>query len=64
LSVALLFLEPPWRPVRDAGAWIMFSGTPYAYLHICGNPWEGAEYSAGDEAVWTMRYSKPRPITP
>ena len=25
--------------VRDAGAWIMFSGTPYAYLHICGTPW-------------------------
>src|SRR5271168_67157 len=24
--------------VRDAGAWIMFAGTPYAYLHICGTP--------------------------
>jgi hypothetical protein len=22
--------------VRDAGAWIMFAGTPYAYLHVCG----------------------------
>ena len=46
--------------VRDAGAWIMFAGTPYAYLHICGTPWDGNEYSAGDEAVWTMQYSKRR----
>jgi hypothetical protein len=44
--------------VRDAGAWIMFAGTPYAYLHICGTPWVGNEYSPGDEAVWTMRYQK------
>jgi hypothetical protein len=26
--------------VRDKGAWVMFAGTPYAYLHICGTPWE------------------------
>lgn len=44
--------------VRDAGAWIMFSGTPYAYLHICGTPWEGNEYNAGDEAIWTMSYQQ------
>lgn len=44
--------------VRDAGAWIMFSGTPYAYLHICGTPWNGNEYSPGDEPLWTMQYSK------
>jgi hypothetical protein len=44
--------------VRDAGAWIMFAGTPYAYLHICGTPGDGNEYSTGDEAVWTMQYSK------
>jgi hypothetical protein len=44
--------------VRDAGAWIMFAGTPYAYLHVCGTPWAGNEYSPGDEAVWTMEYSK------
>jgi hypothetical protein len=44
--------------VRDAGAWIMFSGTPYAYLHVCGDPWDGNEYSAGDEARWTMQYVK------
>ncbi len=44
--------------VRDAGAWIMFAGTPYAYLHVCGTPWAGNEYTLGDEAVWTMRYQK------
>lgn len=44
--------------VRDAGAWIMFSGTPYAYLHICGTPWDGNEYSSGDDARWTMQYVK------
>ncbi len=46
--------------VRDAGAWIMFAETPYAYLHICGTPWDGIEYAAGDEASWIMRYVKPR----
>jgi hypothetical protein len=50
------------RRIKAVAGW--YAGTPYAYLHICGNPWEGVEYSAGDEAVWTMRYSKPRPITP
>jgi hypothetical protein len=44
--------------VRDAGAWIMFAGTPYAYLHVCGTPWAGNEYTPGDEAIWTMRYQK------
>jgi hypothetical protein len=44
--------------VRDAGAWIMFAGTPYAYLHICGSPWVGNSYSPGDEPVWTMQYVK------
>ncbi len=45
--------------VRDAGAWVMFDNTPYAYLHICGNPWVGNEYVAGEtSAVWTMRYAK------
>jgi hypothetical protein len=42
--------------VRDKGAWVMFAGTPYSYLHICGTPWEGAEYHEGDKAVWTMSY--------
>ena len=42
--------------VRDKGAWVMFAGTPYAYLHVCGTPWEGTEYHVGDQAVWTMSY--------
>jgi len=42
--------------MRDKGAWMMFADTPYAYLHICGTPWEGTEYKAGDPAIWTMEY--------
>ena len=45
--------------VRDRGAWVMFSGTPYSYLHVCGSPWEGNEYHVGDKAVWTMDYARP-----
>ncbi|MEI9923478.1 MAG: hypothetical protein WDN50_08080 [Bradyrhizobium sp.] len=44
--------------VRDKGAWVMFAGTPYAYLHVCGDPWEGNEYHEGDRAVWTMLYAR------
>jgi hypothetical protein len=44
--------------VRDKGAWVMFAGTPYAYLHVCGTPWEGNEYHQGDKAVWTMSYAR------
>lgn len=43
---------------RDAGAWIMFAGTPYAYLHVCGDPWSGHVYERGDKAVWSMSYEK------
>jgi hypothetical protein len=43
--------------VRDKGAWVMFAGTPYSYLHICGTPWEGTEYHEGDKTVWTMSYA-------
>jgi hypothetical protein len=43
--------------VRDKGAWVMFAGTPFAYLHVCGSPWEGNEYHEGDKAVWTMSYA-------
>ena len=50
--------------VRDAGAWIMFSRTPYAYLHVCGTPWEGTEYAPGDEQQWTLRYVKPKRAPP
>jgi hypothetical protein len=42
--------------LRDKGAWMMFADTPYAYLHICGSPWEGNEYQPDKPAVWTMSY--------
>lgn len=45
--------------MRDAGTMIMFAGTPYAHLHICGSPWEGREYNPDAQAVWTMRYERP-----
>jgi hypothetical protein len=38
---------------------VMFAGTPYAHLHICGSPWEGNEYHRGDRGVWTMKYERP-----
>jgi hypothetical protein len=47
------------RTVRDAGAWVMFDGTPYAYLHICGTPWTGTEYTPDLVPIWTMQYGKP-----
>lgn len=43
--------------MRDAGTMVMFAGTPYAHLHICGSPWEGNEYRRDDRGVWTMRYA-------
>jgi len=49
--------------VRDAGAWVMFDKTPYAYLHICGTPWAGNEYAPGQVPVWTMRYGNPNEPT-
>ena len=42
--------------VRDAGTWVMFDGTPYARLHVCGTPWAGNEYGPGQVPIWTMRY--------
>jgi hypothetical protein len=45
--------------VRDGGAWVMFAGTPYSYLHVCGSPWDGDEMKDGDKAVWTMKYVHP-----
>jgi hypothetical protein len=44
--------------MRDAGTMIMFAGTPYAHLHICGDPWAGNEYHPGDKGVWTMTYDR------
>ncbi len=46
--------------MRDAGTLIMFAGTPYAHLHICGSPWDGNEYRPDDRAIWTMTYARPR----
>jgi hypothetical protein len=43
--------------MRDAGTMIMFAGTPYAHLHICGSPYDGKEYRPGDRGIWTMSYS-------
>jgi len=37
----------------------MFDRTPYAYLHICGTPWDGNEYVPGLVPSWTMRYEAP-----
>jgi len=45
--------------MRDAGTMVMFAGTPYAHLHVCGSPWDGNEYRPGDRAVWTMTYARP-----
>ena len=50
--------------VRDAGAWVMFDGTPYAHLHICGTPWDGNEYVRGQVPIWTMRYCNPNEPAP
>jgi hypothetical protein len=44
--------------MRDGGTMVMFAGTPYAHLHICGSPWDGNEYQPGDRGVWTMTYSR------
>ncbi|MCJ1460611.1 hypothetical protein MMC28_010993 [Mycoblastus sanguinarius] len=44
--------------VRDAGAWVMFDGTPYAYLHVSCTPWDGNVYhpEKAPNLVWTMQY--------
>jgi hypothetical protein len=45
--------------MRDAGTLVMFAGTPYAHLHVCGSPWDGNEYRPGDQGIWTMNYARP-----
>ena len=45
--------------MRDAGAMVMFAGTPWAHLHICGSPWDGNEYHPGDRAIRTLTYARP-----
>jgi hypothetical protein len=44
--------------MRDAGTLVMFAGTPYAHLHVCGSPWDGNEYRPGDKGIWTMTYAR------
>lgn len=46
--------------MRDAGTMIMFAGTPWAHLHICGSPLDGNEYHPGDRAVSTLTYAQPQ----
>jgi hypothetical protein len=45
--------------MRDGGTCVMFAGTPYEHLHVCGSPWDGNEYRPGDRGVWTMTYARP-----
>jgi hypothetical protein len=47
--------------MRDAGTMVMFAGTPYAHLHICGSPWDGNEYHSGDRVIRTLTYARPSP---
>ncbi|KAL3955830.1 hypothetical protein ACCO45_009893 [Purpureocillium lilacinum] len=46
--------------VRDAGSWVMFDGSPFAYLHVCGSPWEGTAYDPrkAQFPIWSMRYAQ------
>lgn len=45
--------------MRDAGTMVMFAGTPYAHLHVCGSPWDGNEYHPGDRVIRTLTYARP-----
>lgn len=45
--------------MRDAGTLVMFAGTPYAHLHICGSPWDGNEYHPNDRIIRTLTYARP-----
>jgi hypothetical protein len=46
--------------MRDAGTMVMFAGTPYAHLPICGSPWDGNEYYPDDRIIRTLTYVRPR----
>jgi len=49
--------------IRDGhGANVMFNGTPYAHLHINGNPWDGTEWEPekGTRGVWSLEYIVPK----
>jgi len=43
--------------MRDAGTMVMFAGTPYAPLHICGSPWDGNEYRPSDRVIRALTYA-------
>jgi hypothetical protein len=45
--------------MRDAGTLVMFAGTPYSHLHICGSPWDGNEYHPNDRIIRTLTYARP-----
>ena len=44
--------------MRDAGTMVMFAGTPYAHLHVCGSPWDGNEYRPDDRVIRTLTYAR------
>ena len=44
--------------MRDAGTMVMFAGTPYAHLHICGSSWDGNEYHPGVRVKKTLTHEK------
>ena len=46
------------KPTNTAEAWVMFDGTPYSYLHICGTPWIGNEYEPDQVPIWAVRYGR------
>ena len=48
----------PLLEMEDSDWHITIDVNPYAYLHVCGSPWEGNEYHEGDKAVWTMAYAR------
>jgi hypothetical protein len=45
--------------MRDGGTLVMFAGTAYAHLHVCGSPWDGNEYHPGDRVLRTLTYARP-----
>jgi hypothetical protein len=59
-------IGPHWMILWPFDAGVMFDTTPYAYLHICGTPWVGNEYTNDCAPLWTMQYGasgEPRATT-
>ena len=40
--------------MTDRGTIVMFAGTRYAHLHICGSPWGGNDDPPGDRVIRTL----------